>query len=111
MIKNDETEKLTKDVERVRRESIRKETEKILYVAECCEYFDYIVSVDNEFHGLVFYNPQKSDTQVIKLEDSLLSGEVEEYYNKLQDCIDIVIEYEDDLVDEYARHCMKMEDK
>lgn len=103
--------KLNKNIEKLRRESIRGETEKILYVAECCEYFDYIVSADNEFRGVVFYNPQKSDTQVIKLEDSLLSGEVEEYYNKLQDCIDIVIEYEDDLADVYARHCMKMEDR
>lgn len=103
----DSIRKLTKNIERFRRESIRKETEKIIYDAECDNYFDYIVAVDDEFRGLVFYNPRKSDPQFIKLENALLDNE--EYYKKIQDCVDIIIEYEDDIADEYAKHYVRVE--
>ena len=110
MIKNDETAKLTKDVERVRRESIRKETEKFLSDNEYLGYFNYIVSEDDVFCGVLFWDPRNSDPQYITLGDPhlgdpLLVGEIEVYYEILQNCINIINDYENEITGEYARQC------
>lgn len=99
MITNEESAKLTKDVERIRRESIRKETERFLSDNGYLDYFNYIVSDDNEFCGVLFWDPLNSDPQFITLGDPhlgdpLLTGEVEVYYEILQNCINIINDYE-----------------
>lgn len=128
MIKNDETTKLAKDVEKVRRESIRKETEKFLSDNEYLGYFNYIVSDDDVFCGVVFWDPHKpiEETtderkkvllraklrpQVIKFNNPY-TEEVDEYFDKLSQCIDIIKEFDDDVDDfvVYVKRCMEKED-
>lgn len=110
MTRPDEITKLVKDIERLRREDIREKTKKILYDEECNTYFNYIVADNDEFCGVLFWNPRKSNPTYVTLGDPhlgdpLLEEEVEVYYKKLQNCIDITIDYENEITGEYKRQC------
>jgi hypothetical protein len=86
---------------------MKAETKKI--IDDYSEYFDFITSPMDKFCGVVFWNPRKSNPQVIKLKDPIFTGDIGDYDNKLRRCIDIIMEFEDDEADEYAKHCAELE--
>lgn len=90
--------------------TLRKKPKKILYDEECSDYFNYIVSDNDEFCGVLFWNPRESSPWYDglgdpHLGDPLLDEEVDAYYKKLQICIDIIIDYENEITGEYKRQC------
>lgn len=105
-----------------------KSTRKIIDNHGYSEYFDYIATPNGKFCGVVFWDPHKpiketdkckklilqpkSRPQVIKFNNPY-TEEVDEYFSKLCQCIDIIKEFEDDVADfvEYAKkHCREEED-
>jgi hypothetical protein len=105
-----------------------KSTRKIINKYSYSEYFDYITTPNGKFCGVVFWDPckpvketdkckklilqPKSRPQVIKFNNPY-TEEVDEYFDKLCQCIDIIKEFEDDVADfvEYAKkHCKEKED-
>lgn len=86
---------------------MKEETRKI--IGDYSEYFDCITSPMDNFCGVVFWGPRKSNPQVIKLKDPFFMEDLDDYDDKLRRCIDIITEFEDDKDDEYAKHCMEVE--
>jgi hypothetical protein len=109
-------------------EECKKSTRKIIDKHGYSKYFDYITTPNGNFCGVVFWDPHKpiKETtderkkvllraelrpQVIKFNDPY-TEEVDEYFDKLSQCIDIIKEFDDDVDDfvVYVKRCMEKED-
>lgn len=109
-------------------EECKKSTRKIIDKHGYSKYFDFITTPNGNFCGVVFWDPHTSieettderkkvllraklRPQVIKFNNPY-TEEVDEYFDKLSQCIDIIKEFDDDVDDfvVYVKRCMEKED-